>query len=784
MKDPKRLLAILAAVGTMLTGCQTTGSDQSQDPSTGTSSQVSDADAVQTAQDMTGCYSFDVIEGPGDIMLINEVFPVDNGFIFDCLSNDDKTMVYKANHDLSTFTQIDLEMPEEYTSADNAYYYFTPEADGTINSLFIAEDHGGVKLPEGDDTNFDYDSYYDNFESALYFSKFSADGKCLSTVNVGAEQNEYSNFDIYSFAGYKDGLLATRGSGELIRINADGSVESLYTPESDENAGYTSAILRNTPAGLIYCYYGDVTQSNGRIKSVYTYYLIDQETGKITEPFFDMDSIISGGETAQSSIGNEEYPLLITTDSALLGVKMDGSYTELINWTNSSLSSMRCCALGKDNFLGLDVSVSGSTNQILKLYPADPAELANVTNLDLFGYMDQHMINEFNHSQNKYRIVPCEFDAEFDSKESYNKQLLDQLNLSIASGKAPDLVCYIPLSVQLNLQNKGVFTDLYPLMDKDDKVNRDTVMPNLQKAMETSDGKLYCMPMGFDIATLLTKTSICDKENWTFQDMLDLYDNAPASADHLYDCYGKDEIMWRMRYVIEDFIDTEKATTNFDSPEFIKLLEFCNRFADTGVEGNKDSMMEYEAYITDKESWLKNDRIYLWEQSLSMPSDYNFTKSYFADNADMTFVGYPSSNGKGGRIVPSMTMAITETCQDKEGAWEFIKFCLDQTNTVDSDGLTYYGLPVLREAYENYLDSEMHSEHTASGNPIPSLSQEDRDFLSDYILSCDTMGSMADDDVINICAEEAGEYFAGERSAEETAQIIQSRVSILISERS
>ena len=415
---------------------------------------------------------------------------------------------------------------------------------------------------------------------------------------------------------------------------------------------------------------------------------------------------------------------------------------------------------------------------------AYPAELANVTNLDLFGYMDQHMINEFNHSQNKYRIVPCEFDAEFDSKESYNKQLLDQLNLSIASGKAPDLVCYIPLSVQLNLQNKGVFTDLYPLMDKDDKVNRDTVMPNLQKAMETSDGKLYCMPMGFDIATLLTKTSICDKENWTFQDMLDLYDNAPASADHLYDCYGKDEIMWRMRYVIEDFIDTEKATTNFDSPEFIKLLEFCNRFADTGVEGNKDSMMEYEAYITDKESWLKNDRIYLWEQNLSMPSDYNFTKSYFADNADMTFVGYPSSNGKGGRIVPSMTMAITETCQDKEGAWEFIKFCLDQTNTVDSDGLTCCGLPVLREAYENYLDSEMHSEHTASGNPIPSLSQEDRDFLSDYILSCDTMGSMADDDVINICAEEAGEYFAGERSAEETAQIIQSRVSILISERS
>ncbi|MBQ8960528.1 MAG: extracellular solute-binding protein [Ruminococcus sp.] len=790
MDKKKRLLAVIIAVGAMLTGCQLSGSDSSSDtqdlPDTGSQTDGA-AQADPVSEEITGCFGADDIGLPMGITHVNDIYKVTGGFvIYGTDSNYYDTVLHRANSDLTTYTDVLLEMPEEYTSADAGYYYISADPDGTICSLFTVEDHGGVKLPEQDDPDFDYESYYDDFESELYFSKFSLDGKCLSTVKVDAEKDEYGSFDIYNFIGYGDGLLACRDMGELIRISEDGSVETLYAPEDPSYGGYANASIMNSPTGLIYSYYGEETTSSGTYENFLRLSVIDPETGSVSEPFYETEGTGSSFDLSKFSPGTEEFPVFLCTEESLLGVRLDGSTQELINWGNSSLSPMRCLPLSEGNFLGIEYSSESQNERLLKLFPIDPSELQDLTTLDLYGYVSRETVNAFNRSQNKYRINIKDFNYEYDSKESMSQQMLNELNLDIASGKTPDIIFDLPISVQINLQNKGVFADISPFLESDSNINEKTVMPNVLKALETSDGKIYCLPNGFDIVTLLAKSSVCDKENWTFDDMLELYDNAPASADHIYDCYGQDEMIWRMRYVFDDFIDTESSTTSFDSPEFIKVLEFCKRFEEEGVTGNKDSEMEYNNYIMDRESWFKNDRIFLMEESLSLPTDYNFTKSYFADGADLTFVGYPSGNGKGGRIVPIMPMAITESCKDKEGAWEFIKYCINSSNyELTDDGFTLCGgLPIMREGYEDYLDHEMNSEHTASGNPMPALSQADRDMLSEYILSCDTMGSIADDDVISIIMEEAGEFFAGERSAQETAQIIQNRVSILVSERS
>ena len=63
------------------------------------------------------------------------------------------------------------------------------------------------------------------------------------------------------------------------------------------------------------------------------------------------------------------------------------------------------------------------------------------------------------------------------------------------------------------------------------------------------------------------------------------------------------------------------------------------------------------------------------------------------------------------------------------------------------------------------------------------LTQEERDDLERYVLSCDTLGGQYDDDILNICLEEAQTFFSGEASAEQAADMIQNRCSILVSER-
>ena len=52
------------------------------------------------------------------------------------------------------------------------------------------------------------------------------------------------------------------------------------------------------------------------------------------------------------------------------------------------------------------------------------------------------------------------------------------------------------------------------------------------------------------------------------------------------------------------------------------------------------------------------------------------------------------------------------------------------------------------------------------------------------MLSCDTLVSTMDYDVKQVCFEEADAFFAGEKTAEEAAKMMQDRISTIVGERS
>ena len=153
---------------------------------------------------------------------------------------------------------------------------------------------------------------------------------------------------------------------------------------------------------------------------------------------------------------------------------------------------------------------------------------------------------------------------------------------------------------------------------------------------------------------------------------------------------------------------------------------------------------------------------------------------------DLTIVGYPSDNGKGGRITPQSLISINEKCENKQGAWEFLKFCVLKSNEIkDNEGeySNISGIPVLTASFDKAMDVEMQSKHSANGEKYPSYTKEESNMISSYIKSCNSIGTVLDNDVVVICDEEAGLYFADEQSAEDTVEHIQNRVSVLISER-
>ena len=250
-----------------------------------------------------------------------------------------------------------------------------------------------------------------------------------------------------------------------------------------------------------------------------------------------------------------------------------------------------------------------------------------------------------------------------------------------------------------------------------------------------------------------------------------------------------------------DFIDTENATCNFDSPEFIKMLEFCNQFPNEGegdeIDWENATNEEMEEYWKESELALRNDKALLGDFYLDDLRNYaHAIHGQFGE--PIALVGIPTYNGKGANIFTQNSLAIMETSNAKDACWKFI--CKFFEYKYQSEEYLYE-IPALKSAFTKKLDDTMEDPYFIDEEgkkqtykdtyysydeeiEIPNLTKEERDYLEEYILNAGTASFAYDETVYNIITEEAEAYFAGDKTAEQTAEIIQNRVSIIISEQS
>ena len=249
-------------------------------------------------------------------------------------------------------------------------------------------------------------------------------------------------------------------------------------------------------------------------------------------------------------------------------------------------------------------------------------------------------------------------------------------------------------------------------------------------------------------------------------------------------------------YAATDLVDYESGVCHFDSPDFVKILEFCNRFVDEVYMPDKWSEPEaHDQYYTDKFYWWSNDRIVVSEIGAGGDSSLSYTRDVDARD-DITLVGYPSSNGNGGKLDFSENIAISATCPDKEGAWQFVRsYFTKEYQLAENDWggkANIQGLSARKDGFERDMYRSSHftdmdgnsvDYYESKGDKYYPLTQEEEDKLTNYILGCDTIYGDYDSDVLNICLEEAAAYFAGETTAENAADMIQNRASITLSEK-
>lgn len=392
-------------------------------------------------------------------------------------------------------------------------------------------------------------------------------------------------------------------------------------------------------------------------------------------------------------------------------------------------------------------------------------------------------VRAFNEADNGYKIEYVDYD-EYDDADSYTSDgaLLPggrskadfELQMDILKGDTVHIVPDTAFGDEGKfdiLKEKGAFIDLYPYLDGDAQINRDTLDSHVLELCET-DGKLCYLPTFYWIESMIGKTEyVGENEGWTFAELKARWNAMPdhATFNHQTTKYG---VYWEiLRSNLGAFLDYSNGTCSFDSPEFVEMLEFCNSFKVIYEETEADS---------------RNPN---FVRSLMLEGFETYHRAVGSDSGeDYTLIGYPTEEGNGAFL--NTNYYRYAICADapqeiQDGAWEFIRmlmdedFCCDMYNKYNR----LVGFPVNRVAFERLAQEELNrpeEEQYSHGN----MTQAEYDRLCAYIESIDTMNDLIDDDLENIVNEEIDRLFNGKCTAQQCADMIQSRAAIYIAERS
>lgn len=791
----KRLTAMTAALA-VLVGSAVSCSKGSS----GSSNNKKDDGGSKTTQElMAGSYHAVEFDAEVKFNNISSFAPIGDDKVFICDENYETGIpdLYIAGRELSDIEKINMDLG--ITEDDNAYVNAAVTPDENIMVMVTFNDYGDFELPDYDDPDFDYENFdYEAMEEArtttykLY--TVDLDGNILSE-NELSNIEEYAEEDVYmgNITPCTGGraLIRTYGEDEaLLIVDSDGKITGDLKVDSI-NWFDTMAYIGDNK--LVITGYGDKGQQ---------LLFLDMETMKTEESNLDLENESFNGIYGIYQ-GTGDYSFYVNTSSDFYGIKEDGSRVKILNWLDADLGNGNLSALLPvgNEFIIWYYEYKGGGGSLYRLTQRDPSELENVKILTVGVLYDnwevKEKVSDFNKSHDDIRLKIVnyqEYDVYDEATDKMTSTAQDQLKLDIVSGKAPDIIVPHDRSVITSLANKGLYLDLYEFIDNDPELSRDDFLENILKCCET-DGKLYGLTYTFGISTYATKKKFIDKDTWTVDDMIELYDSLPEGTD-LTEYDSKDMMTGMIMNIVASEIDFKNATCNFENPDIKKLMEFSEKFPTWEEMMDWDDQEATQDYYNDRETVFLDDRAVLRNVFFHDFREYaSQAQGYFGE--DISLVGFPSTQGNGAMITMYDNVAILRNCSDKETAWEFVKTFFERDENQFGGGLPVkkaYFDKMAEESMSNpyYIDEdgkkvEYDNRVYIGGNTktINPLTKEEKDFLYDYITSASVVSNeYFTGEMYSMVWEELNAFYCGERSADETLSLLQNRISILLSEQS
>jgi len=385
------------------------------------------------------------------------------------------------------------------------------------------------------------------------------------------------------------------------------------------------------------------------------------------------------------------------------------------------------------------------------------------------------MAEEFNKYNGEYQIEIKPYSG------------LEELYNDLLKGNAADIFEMSSIDKYI-LEDKGVLENLSPYFERSVVVKESDLLPAVRSAGYV-EGKYVFMFPRFNVTGYLVAQGTTHEGGWTPEEYVSLGEIYPDSRMG----YAAEPVSILRNILLTDsesFINWQDMECYFDDDRFISLLERIVRIGETE---NSITPLEYRKnayqWLHDKELLTDTFRI----SSASEYIDYRYAYGDFAE-----FAGHPNQSGKlYYRMEPCEILGMNSASKVKDGVWAFMEYLLSRENQNQIPS----SIPIHKESFETWLSPEeivSRAERNKKSQPgnyiymnlfsfekserLPEMTDTDKEFLRNMVANLYWNDTVNGKDISNIIFEEAGAFFAGDKTAKEAAEIIQNRVALLLNE--
>jgi multiple sugar transport system substrate-binding protein len=347
-------------------------------------------------------------------------------------------------------------------------------------------------------------------------------------------------------------------------------------------------------------------------------------------------------------------------------------------------------------------------------------------------------------------------------------------------------------------------------MESDPEFNAADYIENILNAARY-DGSQYIFPTAYTFNYYAYDSSLIDEATrakidsggpYALRELIEL-------AAESFTPDGETKLLSATKFVLFDhllnenynkFIDSEEKTANFTNGEFEAMLELIEEYAQKGyltdnIQRGETVSMEDMREARAANHYIKTQQSPMLLQFFNKNSNFRIQMGTSSNSENDVLAGVAADGNGEAPFAYSNAYAINSNSQNKDLAWEFIKF-LSGPETADS--LEIRGIPLNVEASalkaEKMITGEMRSGMILRGEaeaPEPTeteLTEEQRQTLNDYLKTIEeysarlTKLTIPDEAIISVIKTETENFFSGAKSASEVAAALQNRINLYLNE--